>query len=91
MAQDHPLTLEALSLEKKKLQCALAKEGRNKSLDSRIPVPPPVLIKLVVRCELLPKLHVHLLPTALNDYNWHIIKARQPTSIHYRHSVISKF
>lgn len=90
MAQDHPLTLEALNLEKRKLQCALAKEGRNKSLDSRIP-PLPVLIKLVVKCELLPKLHVHLLPTALNDYNWHIKKARQPTSIHYHHSVVSKF
>lgn len=54
-------------------------------------MPPPVLIKLVVRCELLPKLHVHLLPTALNDDDWHIKKARQPTSIHYHLSVVSKF
>lgn len=69
-----------LSLEKRKQQNALANRRRNQSLHC---CSPSILIKLVVRCKLLPKLHVHLLPTALNDYNWHIKKARQPTCIHY--------
>lgn len=44
---------------------------------------PFILIKLVVRGKHLPKLHAHLLPTALNDCNWCIKKAKQLTRIHF--------
>ena len=42
---------------------------------------PPVVIKLVVRCKYLPKLHMHLLPTALNDWLQLIQQKRKATNL----------